>query len=76
MRKIGLCIVLLFCAGCCTVNNTAVERLEKNIKRQQTNHMRYVNADANLSSDDKDDWKKHYESTLRLVDSMKSEDEE
>ncbi len=69
MKALLLSVVLVFSVGCsCTLERKALDQLETNMKLQQRDHLSLM---GNRDDATKDDWKKHYESNFRLIESLK-----
>jgi len=74
MRKLALGLALAFSVtmgACCSVDKKAVSDVEASYEKSKAAHMKYVDADPKLKAEDKDDWKKFYDSYGRLIQALK-----
>lgn len=73
MKRIAVALVALVglsMGACCPIDKKAVSDVESSYAKGKKHHLQYVEADPKLSKEDKDDWKKFYESYGRLIESL------
>lgn len=73
MKMLMAAVLSLSVVGCCAVPQKAVQQIEATHDIVLPKYLRYVEQDAALNADQKDDQKKLVESLQRLVDALKEE---
>lgn len=71
MKALALALALVAAVGCCPVTVKSIEQVENSVKISRDNHLKYIEADPKLKAEDKEDWKKFYQSQLNNIGAIK-----